>query len=289
MVPGTGQGFKEGDRALVVISHQNNEVQTVNMIDHYRIGKEVLLTAIFVLLLILFAGRIGARALLSFAVTVLMIWKVLIPGYLDGNNPVIMGFIITLVLTVIIITMVYGFDRRALSAITGAVLGIITTAVLGIIFTDIFQIHGAIMAYSESLLYSGYAHLNLTQIFMASIFIGSAGAVIDLAVDITSAVYEVVDKKPDISWKDAALSGVRIGRDALGTMTTTLLLAYRVGILPFNGIYGSGTPINNILNGKYVSSEILDIIVGSIGLAAVAPFTALTSGILLTVKNKKGA
>ena len=282
--------FKEGDRALVVISHQNNEVQTVNMIDHYRIGKEVLLTAIFVLLLILFAGRIGARALLSFAVTVLMIWKVLIPGYLDGNNPVIMGFIITLVLTVIIITMVYGFDRRALSAITGAVLGIITTAVLGIIFTDIFQIHGAIMAYSESLLYSGYAHLNLTQIFMASIFIGSAGAVIDLAVDITSAVYEVVDKKPDISWKDAALSGVRIGRDALGTMTTTLLLAYSGGYIALLMVFmAQGTPINNILNYKYVSSEILDTIVGSIGLAAVAPFTALTSGILLTVKNKKGA
>jgi len=281
--------YREGDRALVVISYLDNEIRTVNMIDHYRIGKEILLIAIYVTLLIVFAGRTGIRALLSFAVTVLMIWKVLIPCYLDGKNPVVMGFIITMALTIIIITMVYGFERRALSAIIGSALGIVMTAVLGISFTNIFQIHGAIMEYSESLLYSGYAHLNLTQIFMASIFIGSSGAVIDLAVDITSAVYEVVDKKPDISWKEAALSGIRVGRAAMGTMTTTLLLAYSGGYIALLMVFmAQGTPIYNILNYKYVSSEILDTIVGSIGLVMVAPFTALTGGILLTVKNRKG-
>ncbi len=279
--------FNEGDRALVVISYLDQEVKSVNMIDHYRMGKEFLLIAIFVILLILFAGKTGVRALLSFAVTILMIWKVLIPGYLNGNNPIIMGFIITLALTIIVITMVYGFDRRALSAILGALLGTITTGILGIFFTNIFQIHGAIMAYSESLLYSGYAHLNLTQIYMASIFIGATGAVIDLAVDITSAIYEVVDKKPDISWKEATLSGIRVGRAAMGTMTTTLLLAYSGGYIALLMVFmAQGTPISNILNYKYVSSQILDTIAGSIGLVTVAPFTALTSGILLTMNNK---
>lgn len=282
--------YKEGDRALVVISYVDDEIKVVNMVDHYRIRKELLLLAIFVMLLILFAGKTGVRALLSFAVTILMIWKVLIPGYLDGKNPVIMGFIITMTLSIIIIAMVYGFDRRALSAIMGAALGTVMTAVLGIIFTDVFQIHGAIMAYSESLLYSGYAHLNLTQIFMASIFIGSAGAEIDLAVDITSAVYEVVDKKPDISWKEAALSGIRVGRAAMGTMTTTLLLAYSGGYIALLMVFmAKGTPIYSILNYKHVSSEILDTIAGSIGLVTVAPFTALTSGILLTIKSKNAA
>ncbi len=84
-------------------------------------------------------------------------------------------------------------------AVSGALLGLLVTCVLGVLFTGLFQIHGAVMSYSESLLYSGYQSLDLTQIFMASIFIGSSGAVMDLAVDITSAVHEVVQKKPDIT------------------------------------------------------------------------------------------
>ena len=85
------------------------------------------------------------------------------------------------------------------------------------------------MSYSESLLYAGYQYLNLTQIFMASIFIGASGAVMDLSVDITSAVYEVVQNQPALSRKEAIRSGLNVGRAAMGTMTTTLLLAYSGG------------------------------------------------------------
>ena len=144
------------------------------------------------------------------------------------------------------------------------------------------------MAYSESLLYAGYQALNLTQIFMSGIFIGASGAMMDLAVDITSAVNEVIEKKPDISWREAARSGMNVGRAAMGTMTTTLLLAYSGGYIALLMTFmAQGTPIDNILNYKYVSAEILDTIVGSFGLVTVAPFTALTSGILLTGKKKR--
>ena len=84
----------------------------------------------------------------------------------------------------------------------GSMLGTATTCIIGMIFTDMFKIHGAVMSYSETLLYSGYQHLNLTQIFVSGIFIGASGAMMDLSVDITSAVHEVVQKKPDISWKE---------------------------------------------------------------------------------------
>ena len=217
-----------------------------------------------------------------------MIWKVMVPAYLNGMQPVLVGLGIVLGLTVIIISLVYGFDRRSLSAVCGSFLGIITTCILGIIFTDAFKIHGAIMSNSESLLYSGYEHLNLTQIFMSSIFIGSSGAVMDLAVDITSAVNEVVEKKPDIGWREAVRSGMAVGRAAMGTMTTTLLLAYSGGCVALLMVFmAQGTPLDNILNYKYVSSEILDTIVGSFGLVTVAPFTALTSGFFLA-SGKQG-
>ena len=279
--------FAPGDKAMVVVSYQGDEILSVTMIDHYRINKEVLLAGIFAVFLVLFAGRTGVRAILSFVLTILMLWKVLVPLYLKGYNPIFMGLAVTLVLTLFIIALVYGFDRRCASAVSGAFLGVLVTCVLGILFTDLFQIHGAVMSSSESLLYSGYQHLDLTEIFMASIFIGSSGAVMDLAVDITSAVNEVVEKRPDISRWEAVRSGMNVGRAAMGTMTTTLLLAYSGGYIAMLMVFmAQGTPLINMINYKYVAAEIVHTIVGSIGLVAVAPFTALCSGFLLTQKRK---
>lgn len=286
----TDKIFEPGDRALVVISYRGEEILSVNLIDHYRIDKEAILAGCFVLLLFIFAGISGIRAILSFILTVLTIWKILVPSYLNGWNPVLLGLGIILFLTIMIITLVYGFDRRSFAAVAGSFLGILTTCVLGIIFTDAFRIHGAIMSNSESLLYSGYEYLNLTQIFMASIFIGASGAVMDLAVDITSAVQEVVLKKPDISKKEAILSGMTVGRAAMGTMTTTLLLAYSGGSIALLMVFmAQGTPLDNIINYKYISSEILDTLVGSFGLVTVAPFTALTGGLVLAGRKGKGS
>lgn len=154
-------------------------------------------------------------------------------------------------------------------------------------FTGLFKIHGAIMPNAESLIYSGYQNLDLTSIFMASIFIGASGAMMDLSVDITSAIAEVIAKKPSITKKEAILSGMNVGRAAMGTMTTTLLLAYSGGYISLLMVFmAQGTPIDHILNYKYVASEVLDTVVGSFGLVTVAPFTAVMAGIMLTKKNK---
>ncbi|MCI7812244.1 MAG: YibE/F family protein [Lachnospiraceae bacterium] len=279
--------FKVGDIANVVISHKNGEILSITMSDHYRIDKEAILALIFVALLVFFAGRKGFRAIYSFIITILTIWKILVPAYLGGMNPVWVAIGITTFLTLVIIWLVYGFDRKTLAASGGSMLGVLVTCVMGILFTDQFKIHGAVMAYSETLLYSGYQNLNLTQIFMSSIFFGASGAMMDLSVDITSAVYEVIQKKPEIGWKEAAQSGMNVGRAAMGTMTTTLLLAYSGGYIALLMVFmAQGTPIDQILNYKYVSAEILDTVVGSMGLVTVAPFTALVSGILLTRKKK---
>ena len=274
--------FAPGDTALVVVSHDGDVITNVTMSDHYRLGWEALLAAAFAVFLILFAGRTGVRALASFALTILTLWKVLVPTYLNGYNPIWVGLAVTLFLTVLIIALVYGFDRRCAAAVSGSFLGILVTCVLGVIFTDLFQIHGAVMSYSESLLYSGYQHLDLTQIYMASIFLGASGAVMDLSVDITSAVHEVVEKRPDLPWREAVKSGLNVGRAAMGTMTTTLLFAYSGGYIALLMVFmAQGTPLDNLLNYKYVAAEIIHTVIGSFGLVTVAPFTALTAGWLL--------
>lgn len=279
--------YKEGEKALVTISYQGDEINSVVMSDHYRLDKEVLLFAAFALLLIVVAGKNGFLAIFSFAITVLTLWKILVPAYLNGYSPIWIGIIITIFLTLMIIFFVYGFDRRTVTASLGSLLGIFTTCILGMLFTDLFKINGAVMPDSESLLYSGFQNLDLTAIFMSSIFIGASGAMMDLSVDITSAVHEVVEKKPDISWKEAAKSGMNVGQAAMGTMTTTLLLAYSGGYVTLLMVFmAQGTPIDHIMNYKYVAAEVLDTVVGSFGLVTVAPFTALTAGILLTRKKR---
>ena len=107
-------------------------------------------------------------------------------------------------------------------------------------------------------------------------------------VDICSAVYEVVQKRPEISAREAIASGFAVGRAACGSTTTTLLLAYSGSYVALMMVFmAQGTPVYNILNYKDVASEILHTIVGSFGLVAVAPFTALMSGLLLVNHKKK--
>ena len=275
--------FALGDIAFVAISHNGSEITTVSMTDHYRLDKEAILAGLFLLLLVLFAGKTGLRAILSFVVTVLMMWKILVPCLLKGYNPVWVSLGLVAVLTFLILSLIYGWNKRCLAAFSGALGGIFVTAVLGSVFTDLFQIHGAVMESSESLLYAGYQYLDLTQIFVASIFLGSSGAVMDLSVDICSAVYEVVDKKPDIYPWEAISSGFSVGRAACGSTTTTLLLAYSGSYIALLMVFmAQGTPVEFMLNYKYVAAEIIHTIVGSFGLVTVAPLTAITSGLLFT-------
>lgn len=280
--------FSPGDRAFVVVSHAAGRITTVYMTDHFRLDKEAALAGLFVLLLLLFARGTGLRAILSFADTILLMWKVLIPALLNGLNPIWVSMALVLLLTGLVLSLIYGLDRRCLAAASGAALGILVTAVLGYVFTDLFRIHGAVMESSESLLYAGYQHLNLTQIFVASIFLGSSGAVMDLSVDICSAVCEVVRKRPEITAREAIASGFAVGRAACGSTTTTLLLAYSGSYIALLMVFmAQGTPVLLMLNYKYVAAEIIHTIVGSFGLVTVAPLTAVTSGILMTGRGKR--
>ncbi len=224
----------------------------------------------------------GFNALLSFVVTVLSVWKVLIPALLRGWDPVMVSLGMTITLTIVIIYAVGGFTRKATSAVLGSLLGTLLTAVLAIISGNVFRIHGAVMPFAENLLYSGYQNLDLTRIFLSCIFIASSGALMDLAMDIASAAEEVYANNPAITRRELIKSGLNVGRSVIGTMTTTLLLAYSGGYLSLLMVFvAQGTPVMNILNLKYVSAELVHTLIGSIGLVTVAPLTALAAGVLM--------
>lgn len=282
--------FRPGDIVQAIVHYETSESGTVfysvNLIDYYRLKVEFILAVAFAVFLISFAGMTGIRSVFSFVITILVLWKILVPFYLKGFNPIMTGIIVVAIMTFIILALVYGFDKRLVSAFSGSMTGILFAAILSFVFTKKFHIHGAVMANSESLLYSGFQNLNLTQIFMASVFIGASGSVMDLSVDITSAVNEVVTtarkKGVPVTKREAVKSGMAVARAAMGTMTTTLLLAYSGTCIALLMVFmAQGTPVYNILNNNVVSAEIINTIAGSFGLAMTAPITALISGTVL--------
>lgn len=275
--------FTVGDKALVTLnlSPDGSRILSNQVVDHYRIRTELLLLFLFIGLLIVYAGWTGLKAVISFIFTAAAIWKLMIPGFLLGLPPVLLSLLIVTAMTAVIIFLIGGISRMGVVAYLGAISGVGMTALLSLGFGAAFKVHGAVKPFAETLLYSGYPHLNLTSIFLAGIFIASSGAVMDIAMDIAASMREVQEKHPEISRKELIFSGMRVGRAVVGTMTTTLLLAYSGGYTFVLMVFmAQGTPLVNVFNLIYVSSEILHTLVGSFGLVLVAPLTALFGGLL---------
>ncbi|MDC7226890.1 MAG: YibE/F family protein [Spirochaetales bacterium] len=274
--------FAVGDVALVTIDmDENGEFVYANPVDHFRIRTELFLLILFAGLLLLYAGWTGAKALLSFMFTGVAIWKLLLPGFLNGYNPILLSLGIVMMMSAVIIFLVGGMSKKGIISFLGTLAGIGFTAILSILFGNLFKVHGAVKPFSESLLYSGYAHLDLSAIFTAGIFLASSGAVMDISMDIAASMHEIKHKRPDIHARELIISGIKVGRAVVGTMTTTLLLAYSGSYTAVLMVMmAQGTPAANILNLTYVSAEILHTLVGSFGLVLTAPFTALIGGFI---------
>lgn len=275
--------FRAGDRALVVLDTdpQTGEIVYANVIDHYRLGSEALLFGLFVLMLIVFSGWTGVKAVLSFIFTGLCLWKLLIPLMLKGMSPVLLSLAIVTLLTFVTCILVGGFNRKGWVAFLGAFGGVLFTCLIAVLFGDSFHLNGAVRPFSESLLYSGHAHLRLTDIFLAGIFLASSGALMDVSMDIAAALDELHAHDPALDWRQLSLAGFRIGKAVIGTMTTTLLLAYSGGYTTLLMVFtAQGIPIENLLNLSYVSSELFHTLVGSFGLIMVAPCAAVFGGLI---------
>ena len=248
---------------------------------HYRLGMQAMLIVLFGLLLVSVAGVTGLKAVLSFVFAAMVLWKIYFPMLLQGYPPLAGGLGVVALLTAVITFSVGGINRRGVATFLGSMMGVLLTCTLAVWFAKAFALHGAVRPFAETLLYSGYIELRLTDIFIASVFIASSGAVMDLAMDVAASMDEIKRKHPAIGVVEHIRSGLRVGRAVVGTMTTTLLLAYSSShITMFLLFMAKGLPMENLLNAPFVAAEVLNILVGSFGLVTVAPFTALVSGLL---------
>ena len=279
--------FASGDTAFVVmdLTPDKKDVAHVNVMDHFRLDGILALFVLFILVLIGFAGWIGFKAFISFVFSVALIIKVLLPLILYGWDPLVLTLGIVALLTFVIIFLVGGFTKKGLVSFIGSMGGVLLTTLLAFFFTSWFKIHGAIRPFAENLLYMGFDWLSLPRLFMAGVFLASSGAVMDLSMDIAAAMGEIVHKHPQIRRWELIKSGFTVGRHVVGTMTTTLLLAYTGGYTALLMTFiAQGIPLANILNMIYVSAEIIHTMVGSFGLVMVAPITALVGGLVYVEK-----
>ena len=283
--------FKPGDEAWVLLElDSSNEVIFANMVDYYRIDQQIFLIGLFVILIIAFSGFTGVRTLLSFSFALLSIVKILIPCLLKGIPPLLVALMVGNLLTVITLLLVAGCNKKAYTAIISSMICSLMTCLLAVVFGDLFKMHGAVMDWSESLLYAGYQHLDLTAIFQAGIYLACSGAILDLSIDISAALDEVIKNNPSVSRANLIKSGLSIGKSVVGSQTTTLLLAYMGSYITILMVYmAQGTPLMSILNSQKVSSEILHTFVGCIGLVLVSPLTAIICGIVYCPRHHREA
>ncbi len=123
---------------------ETGEIVYANVIDHYRLGSEALLFGLFVLMLVVFSGWTGVKAVLSFIFTGLCLWKLLIPLMLKGVSPVLLSLAIVTLLTFVTCILVGGFNRKGLVAFLGAFGGVVFTCLIAVLFADSFHLNGAV-------------------------------------------------------------------------------------------------------------------------------------------------
>lgn len=276
--------FKTGD--IITVNVPKGDLppdMVLSARDHHRSFWIWILGGIFCIFLIAFGSWVGLKAILSFIFSFAVIWKVVIPATLAGWAPeaVIAGA--AALLTFAIIFLVAGFTRKGTAAFCGAMSGVLTGLLLSYLFTHLIRLNGAVMPYCQSLYYSGYEFLNLQRLFAGTLILGASGAVMDLAMDIAAGAEEIVRHNPAVTRQELVSSGFRMGRSVVGTMTTTLLLAYSAGFLTLLMMFQvEGQSPLVFLDNPLVASEAVKTLIGSFTLVLTAPLTAIIAGIIYT-------
>lgn len=275
----------EGDNVILSMNYDGNWY----FADHVRVDKIWILGVIFIILL-LFFGRIkGLNAVFSLGFTCAAIFCVFIPAILSGKNIYLTAVIICVYSILVTIFIVYGVNKKSLAAAAGCFGGVIAAGLLTLIMSAAMRLTGVLDEESLALIYiQTEKPIDLKAIVFAGIVIGAVGAIMDVAVSISSSLSEIKAQAADMSFGALFKSGVNIGKDIMGSMTNTLVLAY-IGsslsvILLLLVKYNNS--ITELLNRELIVVELLQSLIGSLGILLTMPLTALVCAALYSRKPK---
>ncbi len=257
------------------------------LIDHNRIGKITLLVVAFLLLIVIIGRMKGLSTILSLVFTVLAIFMVYIPSLLKGYNVYLMTVIVSAFVIFMSLIIINGWNKKTLCAIFGNIMGVAISGVLAIIVSRAWGLTGVVE--EEYVLLSQYeTPIDLLALVWGGVVIGALGAIMDVAMSIASAMNELNEEMRDKTFGRMLRSGMNIGRDAIGTMTNTLILAYIGGALAtVLLLVAYNKNLYYLFNLEMIMAEILSAVVGSIGILAAVPATALFSAYVFNREKKQ--
>ena len=243
------------------------------------------LVAIFLLVTVLVGGKVGFRSILGLGLTLAAVVFILVPALLKGFYAIPFTLILCVFVTVVCFLLLDGLSRKTLSAILGTVAGFSVACLFAIAASRLAHLDGLEynVAETDTLIQAKFQGtlINIRGLFVSGIIISALGAVMDVAMSISSSINELKTVNPGMGFSALFKSGMRIGRDAVGTMTNTLILAFTGGALVnLLLIKYYNWDMKAILSGDYITHEVITGVSGSIGLILAVPLTALIAAAL---------
>lgn len=281
--------LKENDKVSLVVESDKLNPENIDEVDVYvsdikRINAIYLYTFIFVAFLIGIGRMKGFYSLLSIIITIVLVFFIFVPLVLFNVSPILAALIISIISTVATMYLVAGFNSKTNAAITGTVLTLIFASILALLAIKIAHLSG-FMGEESLFLYMQRPDLSQTGILAASMIIAALGALMDVAISISSTINEIHITDPKLSVYELFKSGMNVGRDIIGTMSNTLILVYLGSAMPLV-LLGSNIDIVKFFNLNQVAGEILSAFTGSISLLACVPLTAIMSAWLIKHTQK---
>lgn len=278
-----------GDRVSVRVSTLNGEFAGAAFDNFER--RETLLGVVLVFFLALgvIGGKKGLRSIGGLVFTLINIVFVLIPLMLRGWPVILTTVGILGVVAFVTLFLLFGFNRKLGIALTGCLFGVMMAALIGTLVGDLIQVNGLHMEEADVLVRLIHIHelgLNSEGLFISGILIASLGAVMDIAVSMISAMEEIKGTQDRLGRKDLFRSGMNVGRDMMGTMSNTLILAFAGTALNMIIVmYITSLGMNHLFNTDVVALEIIRAVSGSLGLVLTVPVVALLQAWSLTSRK----
>lgn len=266
----------KGDKVSIRIDTTGQNQYEVSIYNYYRIPQMIGCVIIFIFLLILIGGKKGAKSVLGLVFTLVCFIWILLPLTLKGYSALIITISLILICNFICFFLIDGIQTKTIVATIGSICGVLAGAVFAIGSQMAMSVTTYQMDEAETLLLiTSTTKLEIKDLFLCGILIACMGAVMDVAMSITSAVAELHQVNPQLKEKELFRSGMNIGKDAMGTMSNTLILAF-VGN-SFNMmlmIYSYGVSFQQLMNTDFIAVEIIRSIAGSVGIICTVPIVA---------------
>lgn len=283
-----GAHCEEGSRVVAIVSESNGEF-TASV---YSIDREIqvyLIVAIFALTIILIGGKQGLASVIGLAFTFLCIIFLFLPMIYRGNSPVFSAVVVVIITTVATMYLVGGATGKTVTAIGGTVAGVLISALFALIFCKMTQISGFNVSDIEDLIYvRDQTDIQVGELLFAGILIAALGAVMDVAMSISSTIEEIAYQNPKLGVKELFLSGMRVGRDMMGTMSNTLILAFAGGsINTLVFIYAYNYDYLQMINMYDIGIEVIKGIASSMGVILTVPIGSFMAAVMQGRKKEE--